>query len=141
MNVRKNARLLALAALLLAAVQPMAYAGPNLPCWMQQIQGGDEKIYIWFLPEYRGSAHVSTKAQERHHKTSSNATSEYLVMREGEAAFASDGLHSGCEITVERRGGQVGLRVKTYVNLPHLPYDERTEFIPATTLGGSQSQR
>jgi len=141
MNMRKNVMLSALAALLFSAVQPLAYAKPNLPCWMQQIQERDGQIYVWFLPEYRARAFVLTKAQEHHDQTSATATPEYLVIREGEAAVNSDGLHSGCEMTVERREGQLGLQIKAYVSLPGLPYDARTQFVPATTLDGSRSQK
>ena len=35
--MRKNVMLSALAALLFSAVQPLAYAKPNLPCWIQQV--------------------------------------------------------------------------------------------------------
>jgi hypothetical protein len=141
MNVHKKPMLSALAVLLLSAVHPLAYARPNLPCWVQRLQERDGQIYVWFLPRYRERAYVSTKAQERHDQTSPTTTPEYLVIREGEVAVNSDGLHSGCEMTVERRDGQLGLRIKAYVSLPDLPYDARTQFVPATTRDGAESQK
>lgn len=141
MNVRKNPMLSALAVLLLSAVHTLVYARPNLPCWVQQVQERDGQIYIWFLPGYRERAYVSTKAQERRNQISPTATPEYLVVREGEAVVNGDGLHSGCEMTVERRDAQLGLQISAYVNLPGLPYDARTQLVPATTRDGSESPR
>jgi hypothetical protein len=141
MSVRKKPMLSVLAALLLSAVHSLAYARPNLPCWVQQIQERDGQVHVWFLPGYRERAYVSTKAQERYDQTSSSAKPQYLVIREGEAAVNSDGMHSGCEMTVERRDGQLGLRIYAYVSLPGLPYDARTQFVPATTRDGSESQK
>jgi hypothetical protein len=129
-----------MAALIISAVQPTARAEPYLPCWIQLVQQQGQRIDIQFVPNHQ-PLFITTEAQEWQDKTSSKQFPDNLIMQEGEAADVGDGLHSGCKMTVERREGQLGLQLKTYVSLPGLPTDVRTEFIPATPQVGSQSQR
>lgn len=99
---------------------------------MQQVQERGQTIYIRFLPN-RQPLFITIEAQEQQDKTSTKDLPDDLVMREGETVSVGDGLHSGCEMTVERRVGQLGLKIKSFTILPGLPANVGTDFIPATT--------
>jgi hypothetical protein len=99
------------------------------------------KLYIHFLRNYRQRAFVTTKSQERQDETSPSNASNYLVVWEGETVSISDGLHSGCKITVERHERQLGLQTLAYVHVGRLPASETTEFIPAATYDEPQQSK
>jgi hypothetical protein len=141
MKTSKKVIISGLVALLFLAIQPTSYAAQSLPCWIQRVEEHGGKLYIHFLPNYRQRAFVTTKSQERQDETSPSNTPNYLVAWEGETVSVSDGLHSGCKITVERHEQQLGLQTLAYVHVGRLPASETTEFIPAATHDESQQPK
>ncbi|WP_326412417.1 hypothetical protein [Sphingomonas sp.] len=49
----------------------------------------------------------------------------------GEEFFASNGPEDGCTLTVVLKDGKVGLDARATMNLPGLPHQSETQFIPA----------
>jgi hypothetical protein len=130
-----------LVALLFSTMQPTAYAAQSLPCWIQRAEEHGGKLYIHFLPNHRQRAFVTTKSQERQDETSPSNAPNYMIVWEGETVSISDGLHSGCKITVERNERQLGLQTLAYVHVGGLPASESTEFIPAATYDEPQQSK
>lgn len=120
---------LKVAVLLTMLIPSLSSAETTYPCWINRLEVSDGKLRIYLLPSYfprinikRASKVVSDGQDKIDEKRS-------FTLGEGDKANMSDGLHSGCSLSVDRRTEGLGLQATAFVNLPSIPYSATTEFI------------
>lgn len=126
----QNLVLQGLLILLLSAIQATCHAEQKFPCWIHQAQKSQEEIHIYFLAGYFPGSSDTKRPQERLIEGTPVAGPYHFVLGEGETVNISDGLHSGCKITAERREEKFGLQIVTWVNVPQFKGSHKTEFFP-----------
>jgi hypothetical protein len=136
MNMTRRQKLVAqgLLTLLFSAFQATCHAGQKFPCWIHQAEKNQEEIHIYFLTGYFPGTSNTKRPQERPVEGAPVTGPYHFVLGEGETVNISDGLHSGCKITAERRGEKLGLQIVTWVNVPQFPGSHETEFFPVETI-------